>query len=97
MPTLPLQVLLRSASSDAVNIPIGLLLDATVVYINYSDYLRAIWTDVLAARPEILDQLRSETIPGIIERLRLSPSSKSLIVFAHTLRLYLVHTKNSSD
>lgn len=86
VPTLPLHVLLRSVSSEAAKIPIELLLDATVVYINYSNNLRAIWTDVLEARPEILEQLRSQILPGMIERLRLSPSSKSLVIFAQTLR-----------
>lgn len=86
VPVIPLQALQGAVSSDVAKIPIELLLDATVVYINYSEYLQTIWTDVLAGRPEMLEQLRSEVIPGMIERLRLSPFSKSLFVFAHTVR-----------
>lgn len=72
--TIPLAALLHLSLLSPSSITLPILISSIIAYPNHTTTISTILTSVIEAQPNLLDAIRTEVIPPLVTRLRLSPS-----------------------
>ena len=82
--TTPLSALLHLSTLSPSTIPLPLLIEAIIAYPHHTSTISKILSYTLDSQPNLLDTIRTEVIPALVTRLRLSPS-RQVVRMLHLL------------
>lgn len=84
--TIPLEALLHLSLLSPSSISLPPLVSAIIAYPNHPDTISTIISSALKSQPTLLDAIRTEIVPNLVTRLRLSPSPPIVRVLHLLLR-----------
>lgn len=84
--TIPLSALLHLSTLSPHSLTLPLCRDAIIAYPAHTTTISTILTSAFTSQPTLLDDLRTQVLPSLVTRLRLSPSAQVVRVLHLLLR-----------